>query len=209
MLKTKYLSIILLALLSGLTYAAQTTTTAPAPLVVTPSAANASTPVVQQPSALSVQSPALVNADKNADALNDAKAKLAIKKVQDQINQAAVGGNKSAGVSQLGQTTATNVILNQQGYKSATLQFIDGSTLDVIPGSRIGKYVVDNITMTGVTLSDSNCRGSHCSKLIKRAYPNSTPTRSSGSNLSNGNPYQPTPVINNQSSQMVPPLVSH
>lgn len=166
---------------------------------------SASAPAVQSPPPLTVKSSALTAADNDANQLQEIQRKQAIKDAMTKYNAASGGTDKN---STMGQTTATNIIINEDGYKAATLQFVDGSTLDVEPGSKIGKYIVDGISMTGVTLHDSNCRKKCGTKLIKRAYPRKPVTNNMPQNTS----YQSTPVVNDPVSssgqEQVPPLSS-
>ena len=167
----------------------------------------ASAPVINKQPAqqLTVKSSALVSADNDANQLQAIQRKQAIKDALNKFNSVVGGQDKN---SSMGQTTATNIIINEDGYKSATLQFIDGSTLDVEPGTKIGKYVVDGVSMSGVTLHEINCRKKCASKLIKRAYPK-RPVANNASQMVN---YQSTPVVNDQgvnsNQEQVPPIIN-
>jgi hypothetical protein len=167
----------------------------------------ASAPVLNKQPAqqLTVKSSALTSADNDANQLQEIQRKQAIKDALNKFNSAVGGQDKN---SSMGQTTATNIIINEDGYKSATLQFIDGSTLDVEPGTKIGKYVVDDVSMSGVTLHEINCRKKCASKLIKRAYPKRPVTNNASPSVN----YQSTPVVNDQgvnsNQEQVPPIVN-
>ena len=197
-----------------LTVLVLTVTTTFAEPVVTASINNQKQPVASAPAAqstppqLTVKSSALTAADNDANQLQEIQRKQAIKDAMNKYNAPAGGGSADKN-SAMGQTTATNIIINEDGYKAATLQFVDGSTLDVEPGTKIGKYVVDGISMTGVTLHETNCRKKCGTKLIKRAYPRKPIT----TNMPQTTSYQSTPVVNdpvitNNGQEQVPPIIT-
>lgn len=175
-------------------------------VVVTTNPSTATPPV----SSLNVNSKALSDADADWNTLNSLNRKNMIKKEEASLSTPPITAPGSTAVSVSGQTTATNIIVNSAGYKSALLQFNDGSSLQVELGSRVGRYVVKDIDMAGVSLAIQKCSKNGCrfvqNHLVKRSYPKPT--------VLNGqapvNQYQqPTQVINNTSSNdVVPPIVS-
>ena len=152
-------------------------------------------PVKMQPGM--VKSSALRSADNDVNELNALKRKTEIQKAAMELKKAS----NPSGMITDSQTTAIGIVINQTGSKFATLQFIDGSTLDVETGSKVGHYKVSDIDMNGVKLV--NCVGQRCeSKLIKRAYPQTT------TNNVNTKPknYNSTPILGSASTE-VPPIV--
>ena len=123
---------------------------------------------------LTVNNAVLQQADDDYAKLQALKRQAAIKEQQDKltpkiISNVSSNGNKSGGI---GETVVTNVVIDSHGTNFATLQFSDGSSLNVEPGTRIGKYTVSSIDLTGVRIT--SCSNHHkCGKgiLIKRAYP--------------------------------------
>lgn len=123
---------------------------------------------------LTVNNAVLQQADDDYAKLQALKRQAAIKEQQDKLapkviaNTTSTNGSKSGGI---GETVVTNVVIDSNGTNFATLQFADGSSLNVEPGSKIGKYTVSNIDLTGVRIS--SCTHKKCGKgiLIKRAYP--------------------------------------
>ena len=100
------------------------------------------------------------------------------------------------------QTTVISVAINQKGNKFATLQFVDGSTLEVEIGSKLGIYSVFSIDMDGIKLA--HCKGRRCTtKVIKRAYPQQI----TGQDKNKPKTYMATPVLGGSSNSPVPPLV--
>ncbi len=152
---------------------------------------------------LTIKSTALSSADADWDQLNSITRKQAIKDAENKLNPPIVSSNKGQNSSAISQTTAINIIITSDGYKSATLQFIDGSTLNVELGTKIGKYVVKDILITGVILS--SCSSKACKTVnIKRAYP-IAPVAIPNANQSPSQ-YQPTIIYNDNKSDEVPPL---
>lgn len=124
---------------------------------------------------LTVNNAVLQQADDDYAKLQALKRQAAIKEQQDKLAPKVIAnttstnnGSKSGGI---GETVVTNVVIDSNGTNFATLQFADGSSLNVEPGSKIGKYTVSNIDLTGVRIS--SCTHKKCGKgiLIKRAYP--------------------------------------
>ena len=145
-----------------------------------------------------LKSSVLSSADKDVNELNSLKRKTEIQKAVMELKKAS----NPTGMVTDSQTTAIGVVINQTGSKFATLQFIDGSILDVETGSKVGQYKVSDINMNGVKLI--NCNGSRCeSKLIKRSYPQTTT-----SNIDvKPKHYTSTPILGSASTE-VPPIVS-
>ena len=156
---------------------------------------NESSHVITQPSL--VVSSVLNSADRDVNELNSLKRKTEIQKATMELRKAS----HPDGIVTDSQTTAIGVVINQAGGKFATLQFIDGSTLDVEIGSSVGTYKVSAIDMSGVRLV--NCVGIKCaSKLIKRAYPQTTVNNV---NTKSKN-YTSTPIFGSATTE-VPPIV--
>ena len=145
----------------------------------------------------------------DSEDINTLKRQREIEKLKADIQKVKDGENKSGYVN--GQTTVTSVFIDQSGYKYATLQFVDGSSLDVETGAKVGKFTVADITMNGVSLKPSLCKADSCTKtLIKRSYAKiDNKSNSSNSLLTNSNPYAPTPIMNVQVDQNVPPIVAN
>ena len=157
--------------------------------------ASTSAPIKTSP--VVVKSPALSSADNDVNELNLLKRKTEIQKAVMELKKAS----NPNGMLSDSQTTAIGVVINQAGGKFATLQFIDGSTLDVELGSSVGTYKVSAIDMSGVRLV--NCVGIKCaSKLIKRAYPQ---TAVNNVNTKSKN-YTSTPIFGSATTE-VPPIV--
>lgn len=171
-------------------------------------------------SAVVVAAPAtstvLQQADDDFNKLNALKRQAAIKEQQAKLNGASVlkapnntsGANTPSGLSE---TIATSIIINQNGGSFATLQFIDGSSLIVGLGDKVGKYTVSGINMNGVSLT--SCSNKKCTKpvLIKRAYP-LVPVKSGGSGSNMPMQTQSTTLLpintNISADSSVPPITS-
>ncbi|MDQ5920321.1 MAG: hypothetical protein QG673_377 [Pseudomonadota bacterium] len=112
----------------------------------------------------------LANADTDANDLIKLKRQLEIEKAQADIkklhnptstvkyNNLNEYNNSSGDWGNM-QTTVTGVAINHGGKKIAWLQFADGGSLTVNVGSRVGKYMVNNITMEGIQLSYYSGKG--------------------------------------------------
>jgi hypothetical protein len=156
---------------------------------------------------LTVNNSALSQADNDYNQLNALKRKAQLKDAQDKLNPPkpqviSTSGGSSGGINE---TTATSVVIDHSGNAFATLQFIDGSTLNVERGSTIGKYTVTDIDMRGVKIAVCSKK---CSKpiLIKRAYA-TTPYKQGSATMQV--PSQSTNVFapsNNNTSSSVPPI---
>ncbi len=163
--------------------------------LTTSTPSNESSHVITQPSL--VVSSVLNSADKDVNELNALKRKTEIQKATMELRKAS----NPTGIVTDSQTTAIGIIITQNSDKLATLQFIDGSTLDVEIGSKVGNYKVSDIDMSGVKLV--NCNGRKCeSKFIKRAYPQTAIT------TVNTKPkvYTSTPILGSANTE-VPPIV--
>ena len=165
-------------------------------------------------------SDALVKTSKDAENIYTLKRRLEIEKIKADIEKARNGGDNKS--SMLGDTIVTSVYVDNTDPvygKYATLQFIDGSVLDVEVGAMVGKYKVVDITMSGVTLSLANCkRGDNCRRTINigRLYAKDNSKNDKSAKVDTN--VTATPVVNmrneNNSSradaeQMVPPIVYH
>lgn len=172
---------------------------------------SSSMPVVQQQ-----VSPNLTAIDNNANDLIRLKQRIEVEKAYAEIKK--LQGNKSENNKANGtnmQTVVTGVAINSDGRKIAWLQFADGGSLTVNIGSRVGRYVVSDITMTGVKLSLlSNKRHSISTSIfLSRVYyiPEDS-LRQTSTNSSKV--FMPSPVVtdantrdNDTSSQVVPPII--
>lgn len=154
----------------------------------------------------------LTNIDENTDDLIQLKRKLEIEKAQAELKKIHNGANvaKSRGGSEISdnaQTIVTGIAINQNGKKIAWLQFADGGSLTVNIGSKVGKYTVSDISMTGVQLSSDVSKRS---VFLKRVY--YTPEKSTNNlgNIRNNQAFLPSPIVTsaNTGSDIVPPIVS-
>lgn len=167
--------------------------------------AKAATPI----SDLKVSNSALSQADSDYNQLNTLKRQAQIREAQDKLNPpkpqiVSSGGGSNGGISE---TTATSVVVDHSGRAFATLQFIDGSTLNVERGSMIGKYSVTDIDMQGVKIA--SCSKNKCGKsiLIKRAYA-AIPYKQG--NSTTAIPSQSTQMFSNSSKDShIPPIGSN
>ena len=156
---------------------------------------NESSHVITQPSL--VVSSVLNSADRDVNELNSLKRKTEIQKATMELRKAS----HPDGIVTDSQTTAIGIIITQNGDKLATLQFIDGSTLDVEIGSKVGNYKVSYIDMSGVKLVNYN--GHKCeSKFIKRAYPQTAITTVN----TKSKVYTSTPILGSANTE-VPPII--
>lgn len=126
------------------------------------------------------------------------KLKLDLKKSQNSITGSGISGNSIA--STMPQTVATGIIINARGKKIATLNFADGSDLDVEVGNKVNDYYVTDITVNGVILTKFSKSGKRVkSILIKLSYPKMSVSNSAGNNMTETNtqsasPFTPTPT---------------
>lgn len=205
----------MLLIFIGLANAANSNTTSPSIASHNNSSATVKTIINSgsTESAVVIGASNLANIDNNADDLIQLKRKLEVEKAQAEIKKfrgAGVNGNNSGStiVQDNIQTTVTGVAINHEGRKIAWLQFADGGSLTVNIGSQVGKYIVSDITMNGVRLSDG--RSKNNTILLKRAYyaPDAAKNKSSNSNKSF---FSPSPIVTSANtgdgSDMVPPIV--
>lgn len=165
----------------------------------------------------------LSSADNDTNDLLKLKRKLDIEKAQADIkklhNQSISGNNHNSASrnaiadAENAQTTVTGVAINQDGKKIAWLQFADGGSLTVNIGSKVGKYIVSDITMTGVQLSYYSGRGNRKVQtlFLSRAY--YAPEKPKNQqNQKNNTFFAPSPIVTNANTgsgeDMVPPIVS-
>lgn len=168
---------------------------------------NESMPVVISKKSLNVDSNVINKVDLDSENINTLKRKLEVEKVKADIQRTMNASDGTSLGKGLGETTVTSVYIEENGSKYATLQFVDGSTLDIEIGSLIGEYEVLDISMTGVTLKKNSCKKGRCVQkiIIKRLYSkindvvtNNVPTK-----------YMPTPEIMEKNTQMVPPIITN
>ena len=105
--------------------------------------------------------PSLNSIDTDADDINKLNRKLQIEKAQAELKKIKGGGNATNNINthvhnESAQTTVTGVAINQDSKRIAWLQFADGGSLTVNIGSKVGKYTFSDISMTGVTLSETS-----------------------------------------------------
>lgn len=160
--------------------------------------------------------PNLDSIDDSSDDLQKKRRILETEKLNAEIKKARnpdIGTLTSASSLETAQTTVTGVAINEEGKKIAWLQFADGGALTVNLGSRVGKYQVTDITLTGVKLSywTGKKNKKQNNVFLKRAYYSAE--KSKTQTMSNNSPfYNPSPIITgaNTSSQseFVPPIVS-
>ncbi|MFN7093897.1 MAG: hypothetical protein ACK4M7_00890 [Burkholderiales bacterium] len=178
-------------------------------------------PITQAEVAKSPQTANLTNInsiDENATDLLKLKRKLEIAKAEAEIQKIRNGGrsvaNSKSGLNPAKvQTTVTGVAINQDGRKIAWLQFADGGALTVNIGSKVDKYIVTNINMTGVTLSYSSGK-KHLQThtiFLKRAYSGiDVINKRARASTMPSSLYAPSPVVtsaNDHDMATVPPIV--
>ncbi len=156
---------------------------------------------------LNVDSNIINKVDQDADNINALKRKLELERIKADIQKTKNDNKNSSVGSTFGETTVTAVFMDEDGTKYATLQFVDGSNLDVEIGSLIGQYAVADISMAAVTLKKEPCKKKECIQkiTIKRQY-------SKINNLVTNNApvtYMPTPAIMDKNDQTVPPIISN
>jgi len=150
--------------------------------------------------------------DNTTEDLIKLKRKLEVEKAQNEIKKLKNGGYDSSGnFNENAQTTVTGVAINQEGKKIAWLQFTDGGSLTVNVSSKVGKYIVDDINMSGVKLSYYTGK-KHTIKhsiFLKRIYLSEEKINSQAN--SNSSIFAPSPVItgaNTSNNEIVPPIIS-
>lgn len=154
--------------------------------------------------------------DKDSNDINQLNRKLQVEKVAAEIRKlryvSSTGSNNSSNLNnENSQTIVTGVAINILGKKIAWLQFVDGGTYMVNIGSKVGKYTVTDISMTGVTLSENLKNKKHPSTnviFLKRVYASNNKKHVNSVNKNNTF-FTPSPVITsaNSSSDYVPPIV--
>lgn len=145
--------------------------------------------------------------DKDTSDINQLNRKLQVEKIEAEIRK--VKNNSNDQNSNLGngsstvQTTVTGVAINAEGKKIAWLQFADGGDLMVNIGSKVGKFTVSNIEMTGVTLKQRKRK-----ITLKRVYSNYSRVKNNSFSNKNTMTFTPSPIITgaNSKSDYVPPI---
>jgi hypothetical protein len=152
--------------------------------------------------------------DNSSSNLLNLKRKLEIEKAEAELKKIrGIGTNNNnnniAGLSSDNvQTTVTGVAINHEGKKIAWLQFADGGSLMVNIGSPVGKYIVNNITMSGVELISPVGKNRKSQTIfLKRAY--YAPEKSKQNNNNSKLGFTPSPIVTsaNTGDEMVPPIV--
>lgn len=178
--------------------------------------ANASAPIIikSDPQIKQINMNNLSSADSSADELLKLKRKVELEKANAELKKlqnSANGKNLDISPGNV-QTTVTGVAINQQDEKIAWLQFADGGSLTVNIGSKVGQYTVSDISMTGVTLSESSNTNHDRGKsvFLKRAY--YAPEKSQQNNQHGNTLFAPSPIITNANTgsgnEVVPPIVT-
>lgn len=154
----------------------------------------------------------LKNIDSNANDLLQLRRKIEIEKSAAELKKIRYGdsgGHDNTGTSinlDKAQTTVTGVAINENGRKIAWLQFADGGSLIVNLGSQVGRYVVTDINMTGVELTNMSRSNLAKSKrlFLRRVYE----ALEKPKNQQGVNPlFSPSPITTNANHDMVPPIV--
>ncbi len=161
--------------------------------------------------------------DRDSDDINQLNRKITIEKAEAElkkIKNGAIGSIPGSGgnivQSENAQTTVTGVAINQSGKRIAWLQFADGGSLIVNIGSRVGKYTVSDISMTGVILQEiTGTKHKNVQHLyLKRVYASVDAGKKSQSNNGANNVFfTPSPVFTdantrNNENVVVPPIVT-
>ena len=143
--------------------------------------------------------------------LETEKLNAEIKKARNPDTATTAGGSVLS--LETAQTTVTGVAIDQEGKKIAWLQFADSGSLTVNLGSKVGRYQVTDISMTGVRLSywTGKKKIKQHNIFLKRAYYSAEKSKTQA--MSNNSPfYNPSPIITgaNTSNQneIVPPILS-
>ncbi len=154
--------------------------------------------------------------DDSADDLQKKRRILETEKLNAEIKRARnpdVGTAVAVSSLETAQTTVTGVAIDEDGKKIAWLQFADGGALVVNLGSKVGKYQVTDITMSGVKLSywTGKKKVKQNNVFLKRAYHSAE--KSKTQTMSNTSPfYNPSPIITgantSNQSEFVPPITS-
>lgn len=163
------------------------------------------TPGTKQQS--NVQYSNLDSIDKDTSDINQLNRKLQVEKIEAEIRKIKNNSNdQNASLgngSSTAQTTVTGVAINAEGKKIAWLQFADGGDLMVNIGSKVGKFTVSNIEMTGVTLKQGKRK-----ITLKRVYSNYGRVKNNSFSNKNTMIFTPSPIITgaNSKSDYVPPI---
>ncbi len=148
--------------------------------------------------------------DDDQNKIAQMKRQLEISKIQQQIRQTNMNGNKTAEVS-IAKTVVTGVMINEYGNKLATLKFPDGGTLDVEIGTIIKNLKVIDISLNGVTLElNKKCKLTKCNLhkvFYARVY--DAPQYSGINTQVNNGVTQPTSFTPFSSNTMVPPIMQN
>jgi hypothetical protein len=157
----------------------------------------------------------LTNIDNSADDLNQLKRRLEVEKAQAELkklrNPTPLGNAvPGSNIVENAQTTVNGVAIDQNGKKIAWLQFADGGSLAVNIGSKVGKYTVSDISMTGVTLSYLSTKRHSKPQTIflKRVYYAPEKPKGQVANQHANSFFSPSPIITNANTSniMVPPI---
>lgn len=91
---------------------------------------------------------------------------------QNRVPVFATSSRPSVPSNPLKSAVVTDVVINKAtNVRVATILFSDGTYLDMDEGSRIGDYVVSNITMTGAKLVKYSSKGTKTGAInLKRVY---------------------------------------
>lgn len=146
------------------------------------------------------------NVDKSVSDIYELKRKVEVAKQEAEIQRIKNGGvsGSISGINENSQTTVTGIAIDVYGKKIAWLKFADGGELTVNVGSKVGKYNVADITMSGVTLKNKTN-----SVFLKRVYMSETYAQKSSKSPSQN--YLPSPIVTsaNSSDTIVPPIVTN
>jgi hypothetical protein len=149
--------------------------------------------------------------DRDSNDINELNRKLQVEKVTAEIRKLKNSSTNNGFGGENAQTVVTGVAINVSGKKIAWIQFADGGAYMVNLGSRVGKYVVTDISMDGVTLSEKvNSKNPNSSKIIflKRVY--ASANKKALNFISRNNTFfTPSPIITSANSSLdyVPPIV--
>ena len=160
----------------------QNTSNASSAVVITnnPSASKSS---ASQPSTPQLSVAGLSSNDSTAQDVSSLKKQIEIEKLKKQLDTAKGGASNNSGpviqsaaprkpTDPLKSAVVTDVVINKAtNVRVATILFSDGTYLDMDEGSRIGDYVVSNITMQGANLVKYGKNGKKTSTIpLRRVY---------------------------------------
>lgn len=166
-------------------------------------------------SIINTKSPNVTNIDNSSDDILQKKRQLETEKLNAEIKKARMGDQNTAqndtqkSIKETAQTIVTGVAIDSDGRKIAWLQFADGGSLTVNIGSKVGDYLVSNISMSNVTLTRKV--GKKTSNVVlKRSYV----AMDKNNNRVNSLPvFNPSPVVtganvsSSNSFEVVPPII--